>query len=139
MKTAHWTNINVSGGDTAWEVGSFSGNVYAEITGFNSGEDQIDVWLISPAIDMSVQANEELSFKVQASFDNRTILTVYFSSNFTGDPTTADWTSRLDITRCNNSHWAFRRFWRFYGSRPNKYFLFRRHDAFWLFLSGVGP
>ena len=87
-----WTNANVGGGTEDWVVGSFSGNAYAQISGFNSNEDPIDVWLITPTINMDGTSGEELSFDVQTNFNNGNILTVWVSTNFTGDPTTADWT-----------------------------------------------
>ena len=92
-----WTNINVSGGNTNWITGSFSGNAYAQISGFNSGDSEINVWLVTPPINMDNTEGEELSFDIQANFDNGTILSVYVSSDFTGDPTTATW-SLLDVS-----------------------------------------
>ncbi len=87
-----WTNVNVANNTgELWVIGNFSNNNYAQISGFNSSEDVIDTWLITPAIDMSATTGEELSFDLQVNFDNGEILTVWFSNNFTGDPTTADW------------------------------------------------
>ena len=60
------------------------------------GEDEIETWLVTPEIDMDNTTGVELSFEVQASFDNGTILSVLFSTNFTGDVTTADWQA-LDV------------------------------------------
>ena len=88
---AGWTNINVSNGNTLWEIGSFSNSNYAQISGFNSGEDDIDVWLITPSITLENTTKEELLIDIQSSYDNGTILSVLFSSNFTGDITTATW------------------------------------------------
>jgi len=96
-EAAGWTNVNISGGSVEWELGNFDGTNYAQISGFSSGEDEIDVWLVSPTINMDGTTGEELNFDVQTNFDNGTILSVYFSTNFTGDPTTADWTL-LDAT-----------------------------------------
>ncbi len=92
-----WTNVNVSGGSTQWVEGSFSGNAYAQISGFSSGDDEINVWLVTPTINMDGTTGEELSFDIQANFDNGTILTVLVSDDFTGDPTTATW-QLLDAT-----------------------------------------
>ncbi len=87
-----WSNINtVDSNGELWVIGNFDNNNYAQISGFNSGEDIIDTWLITPAIDMSATTGEELSFDVQANFDNGEILTVLISDDFTGDPTTATW------------------------------------------------
>jgi hypothetical protein len=89
--TEGWTNINVSGGGTDWFIGNFSGSSYAQISGFNSGDDEINVWLVTPPVDLDNTTGEELSFDVQSNFDNGTILTVLVSNDFTGDPNTATW------------------------------------------------
>lgn len=96
-EAAGWTNVNVSGGSTRFTIGSFSGVKYAQVSGFNSGASEINVWLVSPPIDMDNTTGEELRFDVQANFDNGTILTAYVSTDFTGDPTTATW-NLLDAT-----------------------------------------
>ena len=40
---------------------------------------------------MDTTIEEELSFNIQAAFDNGTILSVLVSTDFTGDVTTATW------------------------------------------------
>ncbi|RMA65841.1 DUF5689 domain-containing protein [Ulvibacter antarcticus] len=92
-----WTNVNITGGNEVWEIGNFSNNNYAQISGFNSGETDIDAWLVTPAINMDQTTGEELSLQIEAAYDNGTILSVLVSTNFTGDVTTAEW-SLLDIT-----------------------------------------
>ena len=91
LEDARWSLVNTSGGEAQWEFGNFSGNQYMQITAFGSGENSIESWLITPAINMSEQTAEELTFKVQASFDNGTALTVLFATDFKGDPTLATW------------------------------------------------
>lgn len=90
-EAAGWSNVNVSGGSTRFTIGSFSGVKYAQVSGFNAGASEINVWLVSPPINMDTTTGEELSFDIQANFDNGTILTAYVSTDFTGDPTTATW------------------------------------------------
>ncbi|MDC1313245.1 DUF5017 domain-containing protein, partial [Flavobacteriaceae bacterium] len=89
--SAGWTNVNTNGGNEVWEIGNFDNNNYAQVSGFSSGEDIIDTWLVTPAIDMDTTIEEELSFNIQAAFDNGTILSVLVSTDFTGDVTTAAW------------------------------------------------
>ena len=86
-----WDNINVSGTDTDWFVSSFSGNFYSRISAFNSDNDEADVWLVTPQINLDATAGEELSFDVESAFDTGTILSVYASTDYAGDPTTATW------------------------------------------------
>jgi len=92
-----WDNINISGTDTDWFISSFSGNFYSRISAFNSDNDEADVWLVTPEIDMDMTTGEELSFDIQANFDNGTNLSVWISTDYAGDPTTATW-SILDVT-----------------------------------------
>ncbi|OIQ29267.1 MAG: hypothetical protein BM564_06095 [Bacteroidetes bacterium MedPE-SWsnd-G2] len=90
-EAAGWTNVNVSGGDTDFFLGNFDNNTYAQISGFNADEDNIDVWLVSPTINMDGTTGEELSFDVQTNFNNGNILSVLISTNFTGDVADAEW------------------------------------------------
>ncbi len=92
-----WDNINISGTDTDWFISSFSGNFYSRISAFSSGNTEADVWLVTPAINMDGTTGEELSFDVQSNFDNGTNLSVWVSTDYAGDPTTATW-SILDAT-----------------------------------------
>lgn len=92
-----WDNINISGTDTDWFISSFSGNFYSRISAFNSDNDEADVWLVTPEIDMDTTTGEELSFDIQSNFDNGTNLSVWISTDYAGDPTTATW-SILDVT-----------------------------------------
>lgn len=93
---AGWTNVNVNGGGTLWVIGNFDGSNYAQISGFNSGESTIETWLVTPSIDMDNTTEEELTMDIQTNFDNGTILSVVFSTDFTGDVTTATW-QELDV------------------------------------------
>jgi hypothetical protein len=86
-----WENINVSGTTTDWFVSSFSGNFYSRISAFSSGNSVADVWLITPPIDLDNTTGEELSFDLEAAYDNGPILSVYVSTDYTGDPSTATW------------------------------------------------
>ena len=93
---AGWTNVNVNGGSTLWVIGNFNNTNYAQISGFNSGEATIETWLVTPGINMDTTTEEELFMDVQTNFDNGNILSVVFSTNFSGDVTTATW-QPLDV------------------------------------------
>lgn len=92
-----WDNINISGTGTDWFISSFSGNFYSRISAFNSGNSQADVWLVTPPIDLDNTEGEQLSFDLESAYDNGTILSVYVSTDYAGDPTTATW-EILDAT-----------------------------------------
>ena len=101
-----WTNVNINGGGLEWIVGNFSGSSYAQISGFNSDENDIDVWLVTPAINMDGTTGENLSFDVQTNFNNGDILSVFITDAFTGDPTTTEW-QILDLTIPSGSSSGF--------------------------------
>jgi hypothetical protein len=96
LESAGWTNVNVTGGNLDYFIGSFSGDSYAQISGFNSGETDSEAWLITPQIDLSTTIEEDLSLNIQTNFDNGNILTIFITDNYTGDPTTTEWT-QLDL------------------------------------------
>ncbi|MDH7446294.1 DUF5689 domain-containing protein [Aquimarina sp. 2201CG14-23] len=102
LENAGWLNVNTTGGSLDYFVGSFSGNQYAQISGFNSGENPFEVWLVTPEIDLTASIEEELSFDIQANFDNGNILTAFITDNFTGDVTTTEWT-QLDASIPNGN------------------------------------
>lgn len=87
-----WTNVNVSGGSERYEDGSFSGDRYMVISAFGTGEDPLEAWLVTPAINLDGTTQEEVSFNISANFETGTVLEAYATENFTGDPTTTEWT-----------------------------------------------
>ncbi len=86
-----WTNINVNGGDERFKDGTFSGDRYIRISAFNTEENPLEAWLVTPAINLDSSVGEVVSFEIMASYDNSTILTVYVTNNFTGNPLTTTW------------------------------------------------
>ncbi|WP_299212871.1 DUF5689 domain-containing protein [uncultured Aquimarina sp.] len=106
LENSGWLNVNTTGGSLDYFVGSFSGNQYAQISGFNSGESPFEVWLVTPEIDLTASSEEELSFDIQANFDNGNILTAFITNNFTGDVTTTEW-SQLDASIPNGNPSGF--------------------------------
>lgn len=92
-----WNNENIDGTDTDWFIGSFSNNNYAQISAFRSGNANANVWLVTPAFTMDATTAEELSFDIQANYDNGTNLSVFISTDYVDDPETATW-QRLEAT-----------------------------------------
>ncbi len=93
-----WTSYSVTG-DAAWESGSFSGQFFAEINAFDSGNfpDNED-WLISPAINLDMYEDEVLTFENAENFAGPD-LELFYSTDYPGpssDPSTnGTW---IDIT-----------------------------------------
>ena len=91
-----WTNVNVSGGSERYEDSAFSGDRYMKISAFGTGENPLEAWLVTPAINLDSTTQEELSFEVSSNFETGRILTAFISNAYTGDPTTTEWT-QLDV------------------------------------------
>ena len=86
-----WINVNTNGGSEKFDWRSFSGNGYMQASAFRSNETPMEVWLVTPAIDLSTTTNEELTFDTKVGYYNGDALSVYASSDFTGDVDTATW------------------------------------------------
>lgn len=99
------TNLNIAGwvnfaeaGTKLWKEEVFSGNGYAELSSFNSGNASNIVWLVSPAIDFTGYTSKMITFKVAQhhldvdSPDNS--LEVLVSTDFDGtNVLAATWTA----------------------------------------------
>ena len=97
ITNAGWTNVNVNGGNTLFSSRSYAGNRYVQISAYNSDESPLEAWLVTPEIDLEGTSEEELTFDTKTAFDNGSALTVYVSSDFAGDVTTATWL-KIDAT-----------------------------------------
>ncbi len=86
-----WTNVNVSGGNAVYKVGSYNNNSYMGGSAYNTGENPLEMWLVTPAINLDSTTDEELTFNTQAHHDDGVVLSTYVSTDFTGDVTTATW------------------------------------------------
>lgn len=81
----NWTNFAETGGEY-WTEQLFSGNGYAEFSGYRTGDDVNIGWLISPGIDMDSQTNEFLNFQIaQHHLDSdANTLEVFVSTDYDG-------------------------------------------------------
>ena len=68
-----------------------------ELSAYNSGESPLEVWLISPSINLDNSTDEILTFETNTGYDNGKVMTVYVATDFSGDVKTANWTL-LDAT-----------------------------------------
>lgn len=79
-------------GDEVWECANFGETGTAvRMSGFNSGVQDNEDWLVTPAIDLSSVDGAQLSFDTDVQF-SAVELEVYVSSDYTTDVTTATWT-----------------------------------------------
>jgi hypothetical protein len=86
-----WTLINIGGGSYTWGLDNFGTNNYVIANAFNSDENNIDTWLISPAFDLDSTAEDVLNFDIQTNFDGGEVLAVYISTNFIDIETDSNW------------------------------------------------
>ena len=91
MIAAGYVVENVNGGITEFRLDEFSNNQYALVSGFNTNEDTIDTWLITPAFTLDGTQNDGLDLDIQTNFDNGKILTILISSDYSGSIADATW------------------------------------------------
>ncbi|MBK8563380.1 MAG: choice-of-anchor J domain-containing protein [Saprospiraceae bacterium] len=84
-----WTNFNVKGTRT-WQYKEFSGNIYAQATAFNDSSPEMDIWLVTPLINVTADASV-LTFETATAFYTHDGFTASISTDFECDPTTATW------------------------------------------------
>ena len=86
-----WTNVsmNAIGTSERWEARTFSNNKYAQMAAFGTGESNMDVRLITPAIPLTNGAQNFLKFGMKTSFFNGVALSVFYSTDYTGLGTVA--------------------------------------------------
>lgn len=84
-----WINAAVKGSRT-WLGKVFDGNHYAQATAFNDEAQEMEVWLVTPEIDVS--ETPSFSFESAKAFWQHDGLSVWWSDDFDGaDVTTATW------------------------------------------------
>ncbi len=86
-----WTNVNVNGGTHIWIDKTFSGNKYMQLGAYNSNENPLEAWLVTPAINLDGSTDESFTFDVNVGYYRGAALSVYASTDFTGDVQTATW------------------------------------------------
>jgi hypothetical protein len=87
-----WTNVSMNnplGSAERWEARIFSNNKYAQMSAFGTGESNLDIRLITPAISLTSGAGNFLKFGMKTSFFNGVALTVWYSTDYSGAGTVA--------------------------------------------------
>ncbi|HDP75537.1 MAG TPA: hypothetical protein ENN49_06660 [Bacteroidales bacterium] len=91
-----WKTI-AEAGTKVWNAKQYSGNVYAEMNPYQSGEANNTAWLISPNFNIPSGVNAYLKFDTQYNYWANATLEVFISSNFDGsNPQSATWTKLTD-------------------------------------------
>jgi hypothetical protein len=112
-----WTNVSMNSGAEKWEARLFSGNKYAQMSAFGTGESNVDTRLITPAIDLSATATEFFRFGYKTGFANGVALTAWYSTDYDGSGTiaavnAATWTQFTTPLNVQDTSYATN----FYGS-----------------------
>jgi len=106
-----WTNININGGKR-FEDATLLGNRFLRVSAYNTGESPMEVWLITPEINLDKSDKEVLTFEIKASYDNATILSVYITDDFTGNPLTTNWKlidAKIPLGPSNQNGFTFKK------------------------------
>lgn len=89
-----WTAYSVTGTE-AWTLGTGYGNPdnFAKMSGFNSGSNENEDWLISPVLNLSTVTSATLTFDTAKNYSGND-LEAYVSTDYDGfsAPSTATWT-----------------------------------------------
>lgn len=92
-----WYNTNVNFNNEKFRKRSENENIFLQISAYDSGEYVMEVWLVSPPIDMNDSENEYLTFDCRTTFEDGSLLTVWISSNFGTAGANAEW-QQLNIS-----------------------------------------
>jgi hypothetical protein len=94
LENLGWQSVNLYGGKTKFKLRKRAENSYMECSAYNSNEENISTWLISPLIDLSNSNEETLAFKTKAGYYNGSALKIYISKDYdrnTNDINNATW------------------------------------------------
>jgi hypothetical protein len=88
-----WNKVSVLNGSVNWATSTFSGATFAKISGYVSGNQNSESWLISPNINLSASTNPILTFLTAAKFAGNTLEVLASSNYVSGAPNSATWVS----------------------------------------------
>lgn len=92
LTSGGWSQISVVNGAVSWVASSFGSDKFAKVSGYISGNQNSEAWLISPVLNLSAASNPILTFRTAAKFSGN-LLEVWISTDYnTGLPSTATWT-----------------------------------------------
>ncbi|MBS2098908.1 DUF5689 domain-containing protein [Carboxylicivirga linearis] len=93
-----WDN-KAQTGERLWQGNNYSNNNYAQATAYNSSDDNNDIWLVTPSINIDGKTNPTFNCDLKGGYDNGAILEVYVLTDYDGSSNPWDATAtKLDIT-----------------------------------------
>lgn len=91
LQAEGWINVNINSGSKKFDTSTFNGDRFLRISGYNASENPLEVWAISPEISLDLTTDEILHFDLLSSYDNGILLSVFGTTNYSGNPLTTDW------------------------------------------------
>jgi len=91
-----WENINVNFGNGRFKKRSRDENTFLQISAYNSKEYVMEVWLLSPPIDLERSKDELMTFDTRATFEEGSLLTCWISRDYKNNVKEANW-QQLDV------------------------------------------
>lgn len=91
-----WENVNINFGNARFRKRSKNENTFLQISAYDSKEYVMEVWLVGPSIDLDGSEKEVLTFETRATFEEGSLLTCYFSQDYTDNIKNANW-QQLDV------------------------------------------
>ena len=91
-----WQNVNVNFGNGRFRKRSKKENTFLQISAYDSNEYVMEVWLVSPTIDLDISEDELLTFDTRATFEKGSLLTCWISRDFKNNVKDATW-EQLDV------------------------------------------
>ena len=106
-----YTN-SVNGAAQEWNWSSYSGNGYAKMSGYSSGQHENEDWLITPSFDLTGTTGDIMfSFDEAINYEDSVFFyeTVMISTDYPGlgDPTPYTWTELVMPSRAAGNSWDF--------------------------------
>ncbi|MCA6066877.1 DUF5689 domain-containing protein [Chryseobacterium sp. RG1] len=106
---ANWTTVSVTGAEV-WTISNQgnSGNNYAMMNGYASGNKANEDWLISKEVSLVGKTKAFVSFTTDVRYAGNA-LQVYATDNYSGNPSTTTWTllpATLDTNTAAFGDWA---------------------------------
>ncbi|MCA0933037.1 DUF5689 domain-containing protein [Lutimonas saemankumensis] len=86
-----WKNTNVNFLSNRFKKRSSNENTYVQISSYNSLEPVSEVWLVSPKIDLDNSSKEFLFFDSRATFEEGTLLSVWYTEKLEENLKYSDW------------------------------------------------
>jgi hypothetical protein len=91
ISTIGWSNVNVNFGNGKFVRRSSNDNTFIRISAYGTQESTMEVWLVSPEIDLDKTRGEILTFDSRATFNEGRLLSVWISTDYEYDLRQATW------------------------------------------------